>query len=464
MLIAPFTVEHYECSAQLRVKLGQQLLEKRSAKQIISAGIAACTTDERLTNLVGELKSLYPTEESWLQRQTPQELRDVIRVGTQFGQKPNSILIHVTMIGRGRPDERAFLNMLVSTITTELIASSKESNQEQLAQAWVASLAQEISEQNQTLLQATDLLSEQLDRTLLQTETLAETIKGRLNSQEEVGDGDDEITSISLQHEIARVYQQMNAAQAANNWHADHPEMLSMRQRIQTLRDQLNSFYGQNGALRVQNQFANASMSNERVGDNLAATILAPLIDPKRDFANLYASAGILSSMQSNIRQNQKQMEQMFREFQIQLNQPGLTSEDAVGLEKMVMSKRSKPIQGPQGRSWMLAVCLAVSLGGVLALRYNPTCDKRRFKSQDQVATALAMPVVGSIREFHAAKRSKHFSDSLTKTILHASELVLLGVCCLLVIATLVDTDFFGEVVTNPFAAISNVMWTLLSK
>lgn len=454
LLAWPFSVNEFRTSGRVRISIDPTVLKEETTDQIIAMAVVKNTTRERVNQLLRETRGTTSVQSPVLADDQLAKIRDAIQVGTRPGRKINEVEIQLTLDGKGTRDEVDFVNRLCNSVAIDISSLPKTRSFEQLVTEWTKTLSDQISQQNIALNDSTVILKSQLATAAAAQQSIAQKQSATAVAAEE-----EAIPTIKLQHEISRLYLQIQRDKANFGLADDDPRISQYYDQIDELKEQLNQAHKNGNIARIVNPFRNASTT---VGSNLSGTNRTEYNPIDISSVDYESSISLIEQMQKQLTRGHQLKQQTIESFRTRLQlDAGRT--DLIKIEQMDLARHSEPIGGTPNRGQFLLIAMvAFGLGGVVAWQFTPDMRIRKFRSAKHAESVLGLPVLGIIKtDGNGVGSSQTAKKHAVVMVIRFCEYAVLFLLSTLIIAMLVNSDIFGAMLNNPLQAISKFIWTI---
>lgn len=445
LLLWPLSVDQFQASTEVRLSIDPTMLDGNSANQMIAQAVVRNTKDERLSQLLSEVRGKVATTSKFLNESQSNQIRDAIKVGTRSDKKSNGIELQLSFVGSGTQDEIEFVNRLANAVAADVSLARSTAHVDQALSQWKSNLVGQLQQQGQALMDANQLLKGQL---------VTAINNGTPSVNEQIVPGNqgpnDEISSITLQQQISQLYIEIEKQKSDNFWDDTHPTIVQMNQQVRQLREQLNQSYQSGSSTRIKNPFMNASMSNQLDAATNSASI-----------GELETSLQILEQINREVVLNAQTQIDSVEKFHNELS--SLTSRsELIRLDKIMLASSADPIGGaPNSQQLLFIFLMAIGLGSVFAWQIDPMSRTQRIRSAEHAESVLGVPTIGVLTSTESLNQHNESKQRWFSMLFKGFEYILLFLVVALVIATLVNSEIFAALMSNPFQAISKVIWML---
>ena len=467
-LLWPISVTRFQSTARFQLSYNPSAgLEKRDLNQMVVDAVRGQTEKHQLDRIIAglnlELKNPIKSFD-------PETVRDLLRIQNRPGQSANSLDFQISILGNGTAGEVAFINALVSRVTSNI---GNQSSSQSAVDA-IDSITRDMANHQQQLIQD---CSQDVDVITGRITSAQNELQIVVNNMKNIGSltdlGDSTTTNASSAELIRRrdqLLKQKRQTMAADGVNEFHPSITPIQSQIEQLHQQILS--GQNDQLvadpgtqeanRVTNQFvssekvyrADAQSMSTALDEAIAEIQMIDLFNPRQRLVDLQEKMERLERSPSTFAQR------LGDRAKSQLAAPSPLS-----FNQLIFAENSQPIGGVPSMKMFLLISLCAGLiASLVAINFDPNLRKRPFQSTTQIENKLRVPVVGLLRSRNARTEPRTWSGRLAIWFVQACEWMLLAVLIVLIVAALINSELVGAFLENPFHAATKVFWMIASK
>jgi hypothetical protein len=481
MLVWPLTVSRFQTTTRFEISYESASgLDKSRLNQLVVTSLRDAMRAEAVADSIRRIEGAARLKSSLLRNPDIDTLSSAIRVNWREGRHANSIEYEINMTGSGTPDEIAFLNDLVVRINGELGS--------RIAGDRTAHVMNGFSDEVARFYDGTvEQFAQQVNMVMQRVESARTELAAVRNSLCEA-DMEEPAAAVpfarpdesKLDAELKRLLEVRNELLSRSGMTQWHPEVTAVQKQIEELQNRVTegsasqafSFPSNSQATVVRNRFVDEANRANNVPAANASHVQAPV-------SRQPAIAEVLKGIEEiDLNSPAEQLDALGEQIAVsraaaneavsRVQRQALENSDTwtpVKILDIAKASASTPIGGtPRGREWGWLMAIAGLAGIAVSVNYDPSRNIRRFRSSRQLETVLGLPVLGTVYTRPAAAGKSSLLKWTAARLVRMGEWTLLGGAVLLLIAAMINSQIAGAFLENPFHAVTNTVWILLSR
>ena len=470
LLLWPMSVNTFRSTARFQVSYRPDSgLEKSSISRKVVAALRDQTSPANINDLLQHLDTRITSP--LLTSADVERLREAISIRGRLGDSANSVDYQIVLQGSGSADEIEFLNTLVIRVNAALDAQLNESNAREVIDRltgqftrWHAEVVQQMAGQVDDVLNSLETARNDI-QIITNDLTGYQQVQAGSGSRSPLGraDRNDDASQLQLlKSEKERLLSQPGMTPF-------HAEVTAVQEQIERLQNSGTTSSGGGGSFQVpgnsqgkiiQNQFAPGIQSGQRRESPTFDSSLTRIVDGIR-MVNLEVPGRKLSELRTQIGESHSNAETLAG----RMGQAARNDLDVVSpltLTDFQRAASSAPVGGvPTGQNFLWLGIFAGLIGAAVAMNFDPSLKKRKFRSLAQMQNKLGLPVVGMVRSIQTIRQPRSIRRQTATSMVKFCEWTLLGIGVLLVVAALLNSQVAGAFLENPFHGITRTVWML---
>ncbi len=469
LLLWPFSVKQFRTTSTFNLRYEPTSgLEKTTLNKIVVDALREQTGHNGLADMVARIKA--PLRSDVLRSLDPEIIRDAIHIQGRPAVSGNIVEYRLSIVGDGSADEIEFANLLVSRINSQLGLKLSEENHRQV----IRELSSDFRAFHSGVL---DELSGQLGRVIDSINTAHNDIQIVRNDLASIDFSTQAISAPGVMGRPAT--SSLEDLQAEKSRLLAEPGMTEFHPQVQRLQKQIEQLNDSTGTPSSPRQeFASSGntpsvvIKNQFIPNATSAQPQAPTIDFSAPIGQVVSDISMidLSTPRAELKNLQQSVDTAAGSGLIveRINKRALEQLQytlPVAMTDLSAARRPAPIGGaPTTAQFMWLLLFAAAFGTIIAVNYDPSLKRRRFRSVEHMQRKLGLPVVGVLRNRPALVIPKPIHRLLATRIVRICEWTLFALAVLLILAALVNSEVASAFIENPFHGITKTFWLMTSR
>jgi hypothetical protein len=477
LLCWPLTVDRFHTTAGFQLDYDpSSRLEKVSLNEIVAETMREVTDRAALEAILSRLPVKITGE--LLKSGDAEAIRNALKIRFRTGTRANSVDYQISMTGSGGPDEIAFLNALVvrlnSAVGERIAVLTADEVINRLGTSFLdyhAGVMNQISGEIQSVIG-------RIDNARNGIQIAASDLSGCI-AGDSAGPGQTASASPPAGGgELSRLKAEREALLRQPGMTPWHPEVTTLQRQIEALQSGMDSGQGGNsGAFQtvsttstrhVRNQFLDPrSLPESGAVDPLPPqpameTVLGRIVDDIRKI-DLDVPGQELAGIQTRMGESRESGARLVDRMIVQARN-SMRSQAPVVMTGIQKASASQPVRGvPAGANFVFLCLCGAIVGSTVAIHYDPSLRRRRFRSLMQLQHKLHLPVLGVIRARPGEPNPGTARQRVAAWAVIGAEWTLLMIALCLILAALYNSQIGAAFLENPFHAVTRSVWILTS-
>ena len=475
ILYWPLTVKRFKSTARCQVVAPTSSATFEEAESA-ALNVVRDITDDRAMKLAVELigkattlKNSFFISENW------RALRETVKVSVRPGNVENTIVVQLSIEGKGTEDEKLLVNHLASQFAIEFSRDARFSRVKSLFDTYTQQINVAETQDSEDLLGSVNSATRALDAAEDQFRSIAQEFNNQQKESPTLNQPVSKSVANSgisaLRQQEFRLVQERIEKERLNDWTIQRPEIARIQKQIDDIRHQIdilekqelsqNSQLARSGTSHSEshkkNQFALASAtSTQNVSLSNAASKLESI-----DFNATRSSIDLLSEM---IRADSNQRKKITHSFRSELESVVKQNHNALSVNEIDMAKHPRAIGCSPGIvQLMLLSFLGLGVATVVTWKFEPALAIKTVGSEERLEHMLRIPLLATIATKKNTDPTSNKLHLWSLRIVRCCEAVLLTMLIGFLAACLVDSQFVMSFFKNPLDAVARLFSLLIA-